>query len=138
LQNEASTWRIWQKLSPKKTILPKKNLLQLGERETQQSVARKIRYLRGKGSLGSTSLVTEENSNGSITEHTSKASIERAILQNNLSKFKQSHHRPFYKHPLVRDFQFKGTTMAASAVLAGSYDPPQDIPLAERALLQAL
>ncbi len=101
-------------------------------------MAREIRYLQGKGSLGSTTLVTEENSNGSITEHMSKASIERAILQTNLSNFRQSHHRPFYKHPLVRDFQFKGTTTAASAVLAGSYKPPQDIPVAEQALLQAL
>jgi uncharacterized membrane protein YheB (UPF0754 family) len=95
-----------------------KILQQLQERETQRSVAKK-RYLRGKGSLGSTTLVTEENLNGSITEHTTKPSIEQAILQSNQSKFKQSHHRLFYKFPLVKDFQFKGTTMAANVVLAG-------------------
>jgi hypothetical protein len=56
----------------------------------------------------------------------------------NVNKFKQSHHRPFYKKPLNQDFGYKGITMAAAATLAGAYEPHVDIPEYERLLLTAL
>jgi hypothetical protein len=115
-----------------------KRLTQLRERETQQSVARKIRYLRGKGSLGSTTLVMEEKENGRVIEYTNKKDIEQAILSCNQAKFQQSHHRPFYQFTLAQEFRFKGTTMAANAVLAGVYETPHHIPQSEREFLQAL
>jgi hypothetical protein len=73
---------------------------QLIEREQQQSVARKIRYARGRIRNGSTTTVTVEDSHGGLTKYYKKQDIEREILRNNEEKFRQSHHRPFYKNPL--------------------------------------
>jgi len=44
-----------------------KILAQLHQHETQRSVAHKIRYLRGKNSSGSTTFITVENNNGSVS-----------------------------------------------------------------------
>jgi hypothetical protein len=115
-----------------------KMLLQLRQRETQRSVARKNRYLRGKLSNGSTTMVTVENTNGSISEFVKKQDIEQANLRTNHNKFCQSHHKPFYQFPLANDFRFKGTTMAANSVLAGVYESNHPLPQAEADFLQAL
>jgi hypothetical protein len=58
-----------------------KILVQLCQRETQRLVARKIRYLRGKMTSGSTTFVTVENANGSVSEFTKRGEIEAAILK---------------------------------------------------------
>jgi hypothetical protein len=83
-------------------------------------------------------MVTVKNTNGSMSEFVKKQDIEQAILQSNYNKFCQSHHKPFYKFPLVNDFGFKGTTMAANSLLAGVYESGHPPPQAEADFLQAL
>jgi len=55
-----------------------------------------------------------------------------------LETFQQLNHKPFYHFPLAQEFGFKGTILAANAVLAGPYDSNRDIPRAELDLLHAL
>jgi hypothetical protein len=76
-------------------------LLQLRVREQQQTVARKIRYLQGKLTRSSTTLVTVESPDGGLHDlHdlSKPQEIEKAIMKNNEKKFQQSHHRPMYNH----------------------------------------
>jgi len=111
---------------------------QLKEREHQRAVARKIRYLQGKLNRNSTTMVTIEATDGSLQDITDKVLMEQAIMDSNAEKFRQSHHRPFYKDPLKRDFGFKDLTPASGRVLAGVYESNLPIPLAEQLLLKAL
>jgi len=119
--------------------IEKANMLrQLREREHQRSVARKIRYLQGKLSRSSTTMVTSYDSEGNLFDITDKIKVEQAIMQSNEAKFKQSHHRPFFQLPLKREFGFKGLTSQTNRVLAGVYECRDDLPIAEQLLLQAL
>ncbi|MFN9979732.1 MAG: hypothetical protein ACK53Y_07455, partial [bacterium] len=52
-------------LNKKETIVK-----QLQEREIQRSMARKIRFLRGKHKSGSTTIITQELSDGTISNLT--------------------------------------------------------------------
>jgi hypothetical protein len=113
-------------------------LRQLREREHQRSVARKIRYLQGKLSKSSTTMVTVESPEGGLKDITDKIEMEGAIMESNAAKFRQSHHRPLFHDPLKRDFGFKGLTPQAKQVLSGVYESKEAIPTAERQLLNAL
>jgi hypothetical protein len=64
--------------------------------------------------------------------------MEKAIMKKNKSKFKQAHHRPFYKFPLINEFGNKGLMMASAAALAGVYDPNWEIPPYEKELIEFL
>ncbi len=64
-----------------------KIIRQLLHREEQRKVARKIRFLRGKFSKNSTTLVTTETPTGELQEITDKREMERAIMKNNEQKF---------------------------------------------------
>jgi hypothetical protein len=90
-------------------------------------MAKKLRYLRGKLRTGSTTVVTTTNANGEKVELTNKQDIEAAILASNQRKFSQSVHTPFYQPPLRDSFGFKGLSTAAQSVLAGVYDPPNEL-----------
>jgi len=52
---------------------------------------------------------------------TDKTKMEQAIMWNNESKFHQSIHTLLFQDPLLKDFGVKGTTQAATVVLAGVY-----------------
>jgi hypothetical protein len=43
-------------------------------------------------------------------------------MENNQLKFQQSFHTPFMQYPLRQEFDFKGLSSAAQAVLGGVYD----------------
>jgi hypothetical protein len=104
-----------------------KVLKEICERENQRSTARKIRYLHGKISTGSTTIVMINDVHGNKVDLTNKEDIKRAIITNNESKYKQSFHTPFLQPPLVRDFGFQGLTPASQQVLAGYYIPEESI-----------
>jgi hypothetical protein len=58
--------------------MDKAKILQaLRERETQRMTARKIRFLRGKINTGSTTLVSVENNDGTISDLTNKSDIKQ-------------------------------------------------------------
>jgi hypothetical protein len=118
---------------------PKSRIVkQIKEMETQRSVAQKIWYIRGKTREGRTTLVTVEQPGGGTRDFVKQADIEREILRNNEEKFQQSHHRPFYKHPLKDHFGFKGLTQHSKRVLSGVYELEATIPVDEANLLAAL
>jgi hypothetical protein len=104
-----------------------KVLKEIRQRERQRDTAKKIRFLRGKVSTGSTTLVTVQDANGISVDLTNKEDIERAIISNNEDKCKQSFHTPFLQPPLVSEFGFKGLTPASNLVLAGCYVPKEPI-----------
>jgi len=112
-------------------------LQQLRVREQQRTVARKIRYLQGKLTRCSTTLVTVESPDGGLHDISEPQEIEKSIMMNKEKKFQQSHHRPMYKPPLKYDLGFKGTSSSAAAVLAGEYDL-SETPQNEASLLAAL
>jgi hypothetical protein len=103
-----------------------KALKALQEREKQRNTARKIRYLRGKIKVGSTTVVTTTDAAGNKIEITNQKDMEQAILDNNHKKILQSSHTPFYQSPMKERFGFKGLTSSAQAVLAGIYDSDED------------
>ncbi len=69
-------------------------------REKQQFTARKIKFLRGKLSRGSTTMVTIQQEDGTFKDITGKRNIEDAIIASNNLKFQQSFHTPFMQPPL--------------------------------------
>jgi len=113
-------------IAAKRNASQEKVLKSLREREKQRSVAKKIRYLRGKTTIGSTTMVTITDASGNKIEITNQTEMEQAILDNNYKKFLQSSHTPFYRSPLKERFGFKGLTSSSQAVLAGLYDPDED------------
>ncbi len=93
----------------------------------QWNTARKLRHIRGKLHTGSTTMVTITDENGQRRGITEKKEIERAIMDNNMAKFLQSSHIPFYQSPLQGRVCFKGLPSASQAVLAGVYDSNYDV-----------
>jgi len=104
----------------------------------QRSIARKIRHLRCKDKGMRTTIISIKTPAGGVQDITDKECIEEAIINNNVAKFQQTHHRPFYKKPLNQEFGYKGISTASAATLAGSYDTTLDIPFHEKLLLKAL
>jgi hypothetical protein len=86
-----------------------KIIRQLLHREEQRKVARKIRFLRGKFSKNSTTMVTTETPTGELQEITDKREMERAIMKNNEQKFRQSYNTPFFYQPLLSEFGLKAS-----------------------------
>ncbi len=60
-----------------------KVLKEIQQHERQRDTAKKIRFLHGKVSTGSTTLVTVQDANGILVDLTNKEDIERAIISNN-------------------------------------------------------
>lgn len=61
-------------------------LKQLRTREHQQSVARKLKFLRGKGSIGGTTMVTEADGDVGYIDITDREAMEKAIMNSNEKK----------------------------------------------------
>jgi ABC-type branched-subunit amino acid transport system substrate-binding protein len=59
----------------------------LQEREQQRSTARKIRNLRGKTRMGSTTMVTVTDPNGEKMDIMNQKDMEKAIFESNKKKF---------------------------------------------------
>jgi hypothetical protein len=63
-----------------------KIIRQLLHREGQRRVTRKIRFLRGKLSRNSTTMVTIETLTGELQDITDKREMEHALMENNEKK----------------------------------------------------
>jgi hypothetical protein len=104
--------------------MSKENVIKLiRQREKQRFTARKIKFLRGKLSGGSTTMVTIQQEDGTHKDITGKNNIEEAIMASNNLKFQQSFHTAFMQSPLREEFGFKVLTVAAHAALGGIYEP---------------
>jgi hypothetical protein len=72
-------------------------LKQLRHRESQHNTARKIKYLRGKLSRNSTTMVTVKSDDGSTKDITDKREMEKAIIdinKKNLNNLSTPHFIP--------------------------------------------
>ncbi len=107
-------------------------------REKQTDTARKIKFLRGKLTRNSTTMVTIQSDQGTSKDLTEKAEIEAAIMENNQVKYQQSFHTPILVPPLREDFGFKGLTTAAQAVLGGVYEPSEQVDPYTREVIKEL
>jgi hypothetical protein len=96
-------------------------------REEQRRIARKIKHVRGKLAMGSTTLVTIQTPTGETQDILEKSDIEQVIMQENKSKYQQSFHTPFMRPPLITDFGLLGTGPCSSDLLHGKYNPPTNI-----------
>jgi hypothetical protein len=67
-------------------------------------------------------MVTTETPTGELQDITDKREMERAIMENNEKKIRQSYNTPFFCQPLLSEFGVKGITQASAAVLAGVYE----------------
>jgi hypothetical protein len=101
-----------------------KILQTLMHHETQRKTAKKIKYLRGKVIVGSTSIISVTTPEGGSVDITKKEEMERAIMEANEKKYKCSFHTPFMVPPLLPDFGYIGTSRSAQEVLMGEYVPP--------------
>jgi hypothetical protein len=91
----------------------------LKERRDQRRVARKIKYLWGKLSLGSTWMVTIQSPSRTTEDLVDKIAVEKAIMIENQSKYRQAFHTPFLKPPLIVDFGLLGIGKCAHSLLRG-------------------
>jgi hypothetical protein len=108
-------------LASKGNIKRETILKQLRLCESQRSTAKKIKFLRGKLNRYSTTIVTVKAPDGTLTEITDKREMEKAIIDSNKKKFRQSFHTPFYKYPYNKLFGYNGLTHSAQKVLDGTF-----------------
>jgi hypothetical protein len=125
-------------LAEQNNLQQEKVLAQLKERESQRSVARKIRFLQGKLKSGSMTMVTTEAENDEPQEITAKTAMEEAILHSNAEKFQQVQQNPFYRQPLSLEIGPKGTGPISASILSGVFDSNYTIPTNAKVLLEGL
>jgi hypothetical protein len=99
-------------------------LKKLRHHKAQRSTATKIKFLRGKLTRNSTTIVTVKNDEGFSVDITDKHKMEKAIIASSKIKFQQSFATPFYKQLYNRLFGYKGLTKSSSQVLDGTFVPP--------------
>jgi hypothetical protein len=118
LEARAEAWAMKNQLDKAKVVLT------LKPQEAQRQTARRIKYLRGKMSMGSTTVISVQNREGTWNDVMEKGEMELEIMKANEFKFQQSFQSPFYTPPLVSDFGYLGTGRAAESVLDGTYHIP--------------
>jgi hypothetical protein len=72
-------------------------------------------------------MVSTLDKDGNIMDITNQTEIEKAIIQSNEQKYRQSLHTPFLCFSLTAEFGFKGLTTAVNRVLAGVYQSNYEI-----------
>lgn len=85
----------------------------------ERRAARKIKHVRGKLAMNSTTIVTIQLPNGETLDIFQKSDIEQAIMQENKTKYQQAFYSPFMQPPLISDFGLLGTGPSSSLVLQG-------------------
>jgi hypothetical protein len=89
--------------------------------------ARRIQYIYGTTKGGGVTSVIAPDGTGSYEELTSKSNMERAIMEENESKYRQASHTPFMLPPLLGDFGCLGIGPHAHSVMHGKYETPPDV-----------
>ena len=113
-----------------------KILKQLLAHEAQRTSARRIKATLGKLSSGSVTKVDVQTAEGRVEEVTTKEGIERACMEENEKKYRQTQNTPCMKEPLLNDLGYLGTTEECEQILRGTYQPPQGTNKYTRELLQ--
>ncbi len=105
LRDSAMQQRV-EALAAEGNTTKEKMITVIRHREKQRATARKIRFLRGKLSNGSTTMVTIQTEQGDSIDLTGKHEIGEAIMANNQAKYQQAFHTPFMISPLREEFGF--------------------------------
>ena len=109
-------------------------LLQLRQREKQRQAFRAIRWaVRDSGTDFSITQVYE-NINGQEVLRSSKEEVEKAIVEANDKKFRQTNNTPAMS-TLLPDLGFLGTTPECQEILRGTYIPCSPVDIYTRTLL---
>jgi len=99
----------------------------LVQRERQRKAGRKIKFLRGKGIVGSTTIIQVQGENGSWNDVTDKHTMEQELMASTRRKYTASFHTPFMTPPLVNELGYLATSKAAEEILEGTYRPPKGV-----------
>ena len=113
-----------------------KILKQLLDHELQRTAARRIKATLGKLTNGSVTKVDVEQDDGRVIEETTKEGIERACMEENEKKYRQTQATPCMQEPLLSELGYLGITASCDQILEGTYQPPPGINQYTRELLQ--
>jgi hypothetical protein len=115
-----------------------KELKSLIQVEKQRRQARNIKRMRGKLGTGQVTKVYQTNEDGTQTVCETQETMVNAFFKENDSRFSQSELTPPMLSPLVEDLGYLAETEMADQVLAGCYEPIQEVDRYARELLQEL
>ena len=112
-------------------------LQNLRQREKMRQAFRQIRWCLHQDSPTTTITEVTENVGNTIKNHQDKCSVERAIINANNSKYRQTNSTPPLTtlYPILGRF---GTTKAAEEILLGRFSIPQHIDPYSQQLLKKL
>jgi hypothetical protein len=113
-----------------------KILKQLVDHELQRTAARRIKATLGKLTSGSVTKVDVEQEDGRMIEETTKEGIERACMEENEKKYRQTEASPCMQEPLCSELGYLGISESCNQILAGTYQPPEGTNIYTRELLQ--
>ena len=113
-------------------------LTQLLAREDQREASRRVKFITGKFSNTSCSYVEVAEPDGTTSQINSQRNLESAIIRENVRKYSQAHQCPLLHGHLRQEIGFLGDGPAVDAILKGTYDVPDDTPLATKEFLAAM
>ena len=101
--------------------IPKESALKrMKETEKMRAKSRRLRYLRRRAKGDEVVKIFTSHS-GTKVEVTEKADMERAIMQENSSRFSQNWETPFLSEPLLSEIGLTGTSKAATEIIDSNY-----------------
>ena len=118
-----------------------KRILAIIKGERDRRFWRKLNYNLGKRFGGSIRTVQVETGNGNVVEYDTKDTVEKAILENihgEGKRFYQAEEAPICKGRLRGQFGYNADTVAARAVLDGTYEFSDDYHEATNQLFQQI
>jgi hypothetical protein len=123
-------------MAEENNTVAEKILKQLLDQERQRTSARRIKATLGKLSGGSVTKIDIEHENGQVEEVTTKEGIERACMDENEAKYRQTQNTPCMQEPLLDDIGYLGTSDSCEKILDGTYQPPRGTNVYTRELLE--
>lgn len=145
---------IYKRMKPNAPMMRADFLRERSKDETLSAEARKraktaLRHERARDCNRRMKHVLKKNRANSVTtvvsgegpcyvEHTDKESVERAIMENNTTKFRLTENTPPMQDPLLSDLGYLADTDAAEQILAGTYECPEGVDEYTRDFLQCL
>jgi len=119
------------------TVKAAAHLRNMNRIEAIRTLFRNIRYMEGKMRAGASAQVTITNTDGSLSELTSKDDVEKAIIESNERKYHQTEGGSQLLEPFSRDIGTFGDGPIVTDILDGTYIPPPSSTNATISFLQA-
>jgi hypothetical protein len=115
-----------------------REILEIIQLEKDRSFWRRINYVMGKSRNGSVRRVLVENDKeGTLTEHTTQASVEEAIFNNiHRKRFTLAEAAPACNGRLRGLFGYNAATVTAERILNGSYTYPIEFDTATKEICE--